>query len=201
MRKPFPHFIGNDAENNKLNPIYEFYKRIERLDMREFNLKLQVSYLTEAKDLEIIVNEVLLTPQNTEELETITNPEFYMKGINAMNFTFKKPLDLTNEFFNNISLIKPRLLILNFFKDSIKNSDFIKILANIKHCDNLKLSKQSFLKTGFKLSFKNISILVKSNVLRPIYIECKNFTWELNANRLNEWIISYQRIKFNISTA
>ena len=169
--------------------------------MREFNLEQQVSYLTDAKDLEIIVNEVLLTPQNTEELETVTNPGFYMKGINAINFTFRIPLDLTNEFFNNISFIKPRLLSLNFFKDSIKNSDFIKILSKIKYCDSLELSKQSFLKTGFKLCFKNTSILVKSNVLRPIYIECKNFTWELNANRLNKWIISYQGIKFNISTA
>ena len=82
----FPHYIYTDEDKCELDPIFESFRKIEYLHLNRFNVKSAIECLTEAKDLKLQINSLLLYPKTAEELEDLTNPVFFVKGVNFVEF-------------------------------------------------------------------------------------------------------------------
>ena len=70
----------------------------------------------------------LYTTQNSEELEALTNPEFYKKGVNYIVITIEELMPISKKFFENIDHIKPKSVLFHFSKEANKLYGYIKLL-------------------------------------------------------------------------
>ena len=70
----------------------------------------------------------LYTTQNSEELEALTNPEFYKKGVNYIVITIEELIPISKKFFENIDHIKPKSVLFHFSKEANKFYGYIKLL-------------------------------------------------------------------------
>ena len=185
FRPPFPHFIDKDVEKSKLNPIFDPFRKIDFINFNTVNAEDAIRYLKDAKELELSFKKISFYPDSTEEIEQITDPEYFKKGVNTIYFYFNKSIVFSDTFFTNINDIRPRSILLNFGQEIKEEFELIKILSKIKNCKSLQLFKYCFI-DKWNLSFKNTSILVKSNKFDSIFIEWKNFTWEVIFSQFNQ---------------
>ena len=182
---PFPHFIDKDAEKSKLNPIFEPFRKIAPMNFYGVNKEDVIKYLEDAKELELSFKKIFFYPDSTEEIEWITDSEYFKKGINAINLHLNKSIVFSDTFFTNINDIRPYSLLFNFGQEIKEEFELVKILSKIKNCKRLQYSKYCF-SDKWNFSFKNTQILVKSNKFEPIFVEWKSFTWEVIMSQLNQ---------------
>ena len=91
QKKPIPHFIDKDEDRSKLNPIFDSFRKFSWLTLLDIDFISSIEYLTDTRDLEIQAKHVYLDPHNSEELEALTNPEFYLKGIDYLKTFYPVP--------------------------------------------------------------------------------------------------------------
>ena len=113
----FPHFINRFVDKSNLNPLFEPFRSIMRLNLNYVDLNTALAYLADARDLNFKINHLLLSLRNSEELDALTNPEIYEKEVKNLHLLFKLSFALTDEVLFNISTIMPKSLRLNFYKE------------------------------------------------------------------------------------
>ena len=85
---PFPHFVENEEDESKLNPIFEPFRKIERLNLHGVGIEDAVKHLTDAKNLKLFIKNVSLYPNSSEELENLTNPKLLKNGVRIIELKF-----------------------------------------------------------------------------------------------------------------
>ena len=188
QKKPLPHFIDKDEDRTKLNPIFDSFKTFSWLTLLDIDFKSSIEYLTDVRDLEIQTKNVYLDPKTSEELEALTNPDFYLKGIDCVFLRFKESLSLTNKFFQNIREINPNRLKIMFNKLE-DETDYISILTKVKWCNEVQLINNT-LDGEWMLCFSDVFILVKLNNQDPVFVKCSKFSCYVEMWKINEdfWV-------------
>ena len=95
----FPHYIYTGSDKCELDPIFESFRKIDYLHLNRFKVKSAIKCLTEAKNLKLQINSLLLYPKTAEELENLTNPVFFVKGVNCVEFILDASFAFTDIFF------------------------------------------------------------------------------------------------------
>ena len=144
-----------------------------------------IKHLEGAKELELSFKKISFYPDSIEEIEQITNPEYFMKGVNAIDLYLNNSVILNDTFFNNINDIRPHSILFKFDEETEEEFELVKILTKIKNCKSLQVFKYIF-SDKWSLSFKDTPILVKSNKFDPIFVEWKNFNCEIVMSQLNQ---------------
>ena len=103
--KYFPHYISTDEDKCELDPIFESFRKIDYLHLNRFKVKSAIKCLTEAKDLKLQINSLLLYPKTAEELEELTNPVFFVEGVNFIEFILDPSFAFTDIFYNVVSFV------------------------------------------------------------------------------------------------
>ena len=143
----FPHIIERDADKVKCDPIFESFKRLCYFDLRYNNIDQTVKALTDSTDLDLEIKLLSLNVKNSEVIETITNPKFFTKRLESLEFLLNDTNILSDIFFININTINPKKLSfrLNYMvKDEF---DHIRIFNNIYNIE-LKTDVLIIIKRG-----------------------------------------------------
>ena len=66
---------------------------------------------SDIKLFELKLNSIDLSIKSIEELNSLIDPQYFRKGIEIIDITFDNFFELSTEFFDNINIIKPNILI------------------------------------------------------------------------------------------
>ena len=85
--------------------------------------------------MKLYIDKIYIQPKNSKELEVLTNPEFYKKGINYIDITIEELIPISKKFFEKNNQIKQNqfyfilvmklinfMIILNYYSDIIYQS-------------------------------------------------------------------------------
>ena len=110
--------MDQDSDKTKLIPTLEPFRRINSLSLSYFSSIDIINSLNDLRDLELQVDCVSLCINNSEESMSLTNPDYFVKGVDSFQFIIQDFNDLTDEFFKNINDIKPSKFGLKFNYDT-----------------------------------------------------------------------------------
>ena len=68
FKNPFPHFIDKRISKSNIDPKFKHFKRIYCINLKRFNNDEAVEYLTDAKDLDLHINEIISRINSSENL-------------------------------------------------------------------------------------------------------------------------------------
>ena len=145
-----------------------------------------MSILEDIGNIGIKIWFVYISASNKEELEDLTSPKYFSKGLSDLNIKLKGTIMLTNEFYENINWI--RLQNINFeFAYGISGSfDIIKILKNAPQSIKLNL-RHMYALDSCSLCFKNVPIkIIQSNCEDPLFVKWNAFTCYVEIDQLSK---------------
>ena len=103
----FPHFIDRDASKSELNPVFASFRRIDQLNLYNSEFDIVMDYLSDVRDLELHVNKIVLKSYDSEQLEQMSDPEFFPKGVDIIHLSISNSWAITDKFLCNVNEIKP----------------------------------------------------------------------------------------------
>ena len=104
----FPHIIERDADKVKCDPIFESFKKLCFLYLEYNDINQTVKALTDSTDLDLEIKNLTFNVINSEVVETITNPKFFTKRLESLDFLLNDTNILSDIFFININTINPK---------------------------------------------------------------------------------------------
>ena len=135
---------------------------------------------------------VYIKASNKEELEDLTNPKYFSKGLSGLDITLKDTIMLTNTFFGNINWIGLKTISFKFAYGVTGSFDTIKILKNVPQSIKLNL-RHMYAFDSCSLCFKNVPIkIIQSNCEDPLFVKWNAFTCYVEIDQLskNFWFSS-----------
>ena len=134
------------------------------------------SILEDIGNIGMQINYLYFSVDSIEELDCLTKPEHFSKGLSNLEICFKDTIPLFDTFFDNINRIKMKEISFEFDDEVTGSFDIIRILKNAPQNIGLNLNYGHTTNTC-SLSFTNVPIkIVQSNWEDPLFVECKNFT-------------------------
>ena len=106
--KPLPHFENRRTDRSKLNPIFENFRWVNEVILNSFDFNCSIERLEDIRDLKLHIDKIYIQSKNSEELEALTNPEFYKERVNYIDITIEELILIRKKFFENIDHIKPK---------------------------------------------------------------------------------------------
>ena len=111
----------DDSDRNKINPIFESFKKVERLNFDRYEYSYSYSKLELLKMVNIDELETLdFNGSDIKYLEDMTNPEYFNYRIQNLIYTRTSWENVTDLTLNNISKIN--------LQDLYQNSWIIELL-------------------------------------------------------------------------
>ena len=169
-----------------------FYK-VEFLYLIYESISNTKSILEDIGNIGMQINTLHFNVHNIEELDWLTKPEYFSKGLSNLEICFKDTVLHSDTFFDNINRIEFLKKISFEFDDEVTGSfDIIRILKNAPQ--NIELNLLNEFNTNIcSLSFTNVPIkIIQSNWKDPLFVACKNFTCYVQTDKLfdNFWFSS-----------
>ena len=110
------------------------------------------SILEDIWDIGIQINYWDFSVHNTEELDCLTKPEYFSKGLLELGLCFNDTIPLSDTFFDNINQIKMKEISIKFDDEVNGSFDIIRILKNAPQNIELNL-KYGYITNNCSLSF------------------------------------------------
>ena len=138
-----------------------------------------INVLTCIQIKELKLDKIGLCVRDSLESENLTNPKFYKRGMNTLNYTFLCLHNLTDQTFSNINAINPSI---TRFYNTIKRGkyDFMRIINMIKGWTNLEFSMSE---KDWLLNFKNAFIMITSALQNPMFIKWNSICLNVRIQR------------------
>ena len=168
-----------------------FYK-LDRLSLYSKSYSNAKSILEDIGNIGIQINYLYFNVHNIEELDCLTKPEYFSKGLSELEICFKDTIPLSDSFFDNINQIKMKEISIEFADEVNGSFDIIRILKNAPQNIEINLN-YGYTTNNCSLSFKNVPIkIVQSNWEDPFFVEFKDFTCYVEIDKLfeNFWFSS-----------
>ena len=149
-----------------------------------------ISILEDIGNIGIQIKYLYFSVHSIEELDWLTKPEYFSKGLSNIKICFNDTIPLSDTFFDNINRIKMKKI--NFDSKVNGSIDIIRILKNAPQNIEINL-KYEYTINSCSLYFTNVPIkIVQSNWEDPLFAECKNFTCYVEIDKLfeNFWFSS-----------
>ena len=151
-----------------------------------------MSILEDIENIGMKIHSVHIRASNKEELEDLTNPKYFSKGLSNLDITLKETIMLTDRFFDNINWIGLKTISFEFDYGVTGSFDIIRILKNVSQ--NIKLKfKHQFAFDSCSLCFKNVPIkIIQSDCEDPLFVKWNAFTCYVEIDQLykNFWFSS-----------
>ena len=77
------------------------------------------------KNLQLSAEVYPFNTENLEELEVLTNPNFYKSGVKNLNINWNSVFDISDAFLKNLSKIKLKQLSIMFYDYLKSEIDYI----------------------------------------------------------------------------
>ena len=137
-----------------------------------FNTK---SILEDIGNIGIQIKYLYFSVNSIEELDCLTNPEYFSKGLSELEICFKDTIPLSDIFFYNINRIKLKKISFEFDDEVNGSFDIIKILKNTQRNIELNLRHVS-ISNPCTLCFTNVPIkIIQSNCEDLLFVVCEQF--------------------------
>ena len=135
-----------------------------------------MSILEDIENIGMKIHSVNISASNKEELEDLTNPKYFSKGLSNLDITLKDTIMLTDTFFDNINWIGLKTISFEFDYEVTASFDIIRILKNVTQNAELNLKHKSWF-NSCSLCFKNVPIkIIQSNYEDPLFVKWNAFT-------------------------
>ena len=162
-----------------------FYK-INFLSLTSKSYSKIKSILEDIGNIGIQINSFYFSVHSIEELDCLTKPKYFNKGLFGLKNCFKDTIPLSDTFFENINRIKFKEISIEFADEVNGSFDIIRIFKNAPQNIEINL-KYGHITNNCSLSFKNVPIkIVQSNWEDPLFVECKDFTCYVKIDKLFE---------------
>ena len=177
-----------DESENSWKPFHKIFY----LYLKQFSFDQSISILKDIGNIGIQINCLYMGVSNTEQLEGLTNPEYFYKGLSKLEIWFEDTITLTDTFFDNINRIRLKEINFEFSYGITGSFDIIRILKNAPQ--NIKLGLIFGYSTdSCTLCFAHVPIkIVQSNCEDPLYAEFSQFTCYIEIDKFfeNFWFSS-----------
>ena len=145
-----------------------------------------MSILEDIGNIGMQIKFVKIRPSNKEELEDLTNPKYFSKGLSNLDITLKDTIMLTDKFFDNINWIGLQTINFEFAYGVTGSFDIIRILKNAPQSIKLNLRHMYAFDSCF-LCFKNVPIkIIQSNCEDPLFVKWNAFTCYVEIDQLSK---------------
>ena len=104
-----------------------FYKLLS-INLTYNSYSQAISILEDIGNIGMKIHSVHISASNKEELEDLTNPKYFNKGLSNLRITLDDIIMLTNAFFNNINWIGLKTINFEFAYGVTGSFDIIRIL-------------------------------------------------------------------------
>ena len=145
-----------------------FYKLFS-LHLDKDSYSQAISILEDIRNIGMKINCSFISASNEEELEDLTNPKYFNKGLSYLRIILKDTIMLTNSFFNNINWIG--LKTINFKFDYGVTGSFdiiiIRTLKNVPQNIELEFIQEYHLKSC-SLCFKNVPMKIVQSSCKDV---------------------------------
>ena len=151
-----------------------------------------MSILEDIGNIGMKVHFVNISASNKEELDNLTNPKYFSKGLSNLDITLNDTIMLTDAFFDNINWIGLKTIGFEFAYGVTGSFDIIRILKNVPQSIKLDLM-QDYAIDSCSLWFKNVPIkITQSNCEDPLFVKWNAFTCYVEIDQLdkNFWFSS-----------
>ena len=157
MRK----FIRNYA--NIPNPITKFFNKIEDVELDGDDQSINIEWLEAMKKVPLYVKTILLYPNNTNELEILTDPNLHNPPIDNLHLSFKN-VKISSKTIENLKAICPNSITINeispFLDESTKQASFDNFTKLLSELDQTSL-EMDFEENNFNLKLEFIDVIFK----------------------------------------
>ena len=155
------------------NPFYKLFS----LFLTYNSYSEAMSILEDIGNIGMKICFVNISASNKEELEDLTNPKYFNKGLSGLEIYLNDTIMLTDTFFDNINQIEFKTISLGFAYGVTGSFDIIiRILKNVPQSVELNLKHKSALNSCF-LCFTNVPIkIVQSNCEDSLFVNWNAFT-------------------------
>ena len=145
-----------------------------------------LSILEDIGNIGMKIHFVHISASNKEELEDLTNPKYFHKGLSILRITLDDTIMLTNTFFDNINWIGLKTIIFEFDDEVTGSFDIIRILKNVPQ--RIKLNfRHEFTFDSCSLWFKNVPIkIIQSNCEDPLFVKWNAFKCYVEIDQLSK---------------
>ena len=177
-----------DESENSWKPFHKIFY----LFLKKFSFDQSISILKDIGNIGMQINCICMGVSNIEELESLTNPEYFYKGLSKLDIWFEDTITLTDTFFDNINRIRLKEINFEFSYGITGSFDIIRILKNAPQ--NIKLGLiYGYSTNSCTLCFAHVPIkIVQSNCEDPLYAEFNQFTCFIEIDKFfeNFWFSS-----------
>ena len=170
--KPFYKLFFLNLTYNSYSQTISIFEDIENIGMKIYLVNIRAS--------------------NKEELEDLTNPKYFNKGLSNLRITLDDTIMLTNAFFDNINWIGLKTISFEFAYGVTGSFDIIRILKNAPQSIKLNLIHE-FAFYSCSLCFKNVPIkIIQLDCEDPLFVKWNAFTCYVEIDQLdkNFWLTS-----------
>ena len=168
-----------------------FYK-LFFLNLTYYSYSQAMSILEDIGNIGMKINFVDIKVSNKEELEDLTNPKYFNKGLSNLRITLDDTIMLTNTFFNNINWIGLQTINFEFDYGVTGSFDIIRILKNAPQSIKFNL-RHMYAFDSCSLLFKNVPIkITQSDYEDALFVKWNAFTCYVEIDQLdkNFWFSS-----------
>ena len=159
------------------NPITKFFNKIEDVSLYGDYSK-NIEWLEAMKKVHLYAKNILISSNNAEELENLTDPNLHNTPINNFQLRLYDSFKISSKALENLQAIYPNLITLipNHWTDGlVKNQvllrNFIKLLTKL---DQTSLEMESYKNNfDFKLEFKDAIWKIVESKEECFYIRAK----------------------------
>ena len=162
-----------------------FYK-LFTLYLGYYSYSQAISILEDIGNIGMKIHSVHISASNKEELEDLTNPKYFNKGLSNLRITLDDTIMFTNAFFDNINWIGLQTINFEFAYGVTGSFDIIRILKNVPQSVKLVLIHEYAI-DSCSLRFTNVQIkIVQSNCEDPLFLKWNAFTCCLKIDQLSK---------------
>ena len=188
----FPQSFIDASKLFELELCWKPFYKLFSLNLTYNSYSQAISILEDIWNIGMKIHFVDIKASNKEELEDLTNPKYFSKGLSNLDITLKDTILLTDKFFDNINWIGLKTINFEFAYGITGSFDIIRILKNVPQSIKLNL-KHKYATDSCFLCFKNVPIkIIQSNCEDPLFVKWNAFTCYVEIDQFykNFWFSS-----------
>ena len=181
-----PQYFIDASKPFESKTCWKPFNKLFFLYLISYSYSQTLSILEDIGNIGMKIHFVYIRASNKDELEDLTNPKYFNKGLSSLDITLKDTIMLTDIFFDNIKWIGLKTISFEFDYGVTGSFDIIRILKNVPQSIKLNL-RHMYSFDSCSLCFKNVPIkIIQSNCEDPLFVKWNAFTCYVEIDQLHK---------------